>query len=72
MTNYYSAEAGAYVFDYYLGEPNPIDPGNPDMTRQLLHQLIFTRNTVFVHRTSGYLVRQLSWDRTLLSVLIMN
>ena len=21
MTNYYSAEAGAYVFDYYLGEP---------------------------------------------------
>ncbi|WP_279136161.1 OmpP1/FadL family transporter [Parabacteroides johnsonii] len=34
MTNYYSAEAGAYVFDYYLGEPNPIDPGNPDMTRQ--------------------------------------
>lgn len=34
MTNYYRAEAGAYVYDYYLGEQNPIDPNNPDMTRE--------------------------------------
>lgn len=34
MTNYYSAEAGAFVFDYYAGSQNPLDPNNPDMTRE--------------------------------------
>ncbi|MBQ4163379.1 MAG: outer membrane protein transport protein [Parabacteroides sp.] len=34
MTNYYSAEAGAFIFDYYTDKQNPIDPSNPDMDRE--------------------------------------
>ena len=49
MTNYYSAEAGAYVFDYFKERQNPVAPNNPDMDWEAKNQLIFTRNTVFEH-----------------------
>ena len=31
ITNYYSAEAGAFVFDYFKERQNPVAPNNPDM-----------------------------------------
>lgn len=34
ITNYYSADASAYVFDYYADGSNPLDQANPDMDRK--------------------------------------
>lgn len=31
MTTYYSAEAGAFVYDYFKDKQNPVAPNNPDM-----------------------------------------
>ncbi|MDO4756793.1 MAG: outer membrane protein transport protein [Parabacteroides sp.] len=33
MTNDYAAEAGAFVYDYYVDKQNPLDPSSPDLAR---------------------------------------
>lgn len=34
ITNRYSAEAGAFIFDYYANKENPLDPNSPDLARE--------------------------------------